>query len=51
MQLAALQQDKAPSEIPIEYADYIYVFSPDLAMELPENTGINEHTIDLIESK
>lgn len=28
--LAALQQDKAPTEIPPEYADYSDVFSPDL---------------------
>ena len=49
--LAALQQDKAPTEIPSEYIDYADVFSPDLAMELPENTGINEHAIELVESK
>ena len=49
--LAALQQDKAPTEIPSEYADYADVFSFDLAMELPENTGINEHAIELVEGK
>ena len=49
--LAALQQDKAPTEIPSEYADYADVFSPDLVMELPENTGINEHVIELVEGK
>ena len=49
--LAALQQDKAPTEIPPEYADYADVFSPDLAMELPENTGMNEHAIELVEGK
>ena len=49
--LAALQQDKAPTEILPEYADYADVFSPDLAMELPENTGINEHAIELVEGK
>ena len=49
--LAALQQDKAPTEIPSEYADYADVFSPDLAMELPENTGINKHAIELVEGK
>ena len=49
--LAALQQDKALTEIPPEYADYADVFSPDLAMELPENTGINEHAIELVEGK
>ena len=49
--LAVLQQDKAPIEIPLEYVHYADVFSPDLAMELPENPGINEHTIELIEGK
>ena len=49
--LAALQQDKAPTEIPSEYIDYADVFSPDLAMQLPENTGINEHAIELVEGK
>ena len=51
VQVAALQQDKAPTEIPPEYTNYANVFSPDLAMELPENTGINEHVIELIEGK
>ena len=49
--LAALQQNKASTEIPPEYANYADVFSPNLAMELPENTGINEHTIELIKGK
>ena len=49
--LAALEQDKAPTKILPEYADYAEVFSPNLAMELPENTGINEYTIELFEGK
>ncbi len=49
--LAALQQDKAPTEIPSEYSDYADVFAFDLAMELPNNTGINEHAIELVEGK
>lgn len=49
--LAALQQDKAATEIPPEYADYIDVFSPDLAIKLPKNTGINKHAIKLKEGK
>ncbi len=49
--LAALQQDKAPTEISSEYADYSDVFLFPLAMELPENTGINEHAIKLVEGK
>ena len=35
--LAALQQDKAPTEISPEYSDYADVFSFDLAMEPSEN--------------
>ncbi len=49
--LAALQWDKASTEIPAEYSDYTDVFSSDLVMELLENTGINEHAIELIEGK
>ena len=49
--LATLQQDKASTKIPLKYVDYADVFSPNLAMELPENTSINEHVIKLIEGK
>ena len=49
--LAILQQDKALTEISPEYADYADVFSPNLAMELSKNTGINEHAIELVEGK
>ncbi len=50
-QIAALQWDKAPIEIPTEYSDYADIFSSDLAMELPENTSLNEHAIELVEGK
>ncbi len=50
-QIAALQWDKAPTKISAEYFDYADVFPSDLAMELPENTGINEYAIKLIEGK
>ena len=49
--LAALQPDKALTKISSEYADYTDVFSSDLAMELSENTSINEHAIELVEGK
>ncbi len=49
--LAVLQQEKAPTEILPEYTDYADVFSFDMAMELPENTGINENTIEFVVSK
>ena len=34
-----------------KYSDYIDVFSTDLVMELPKNTGMNKHIIKLIEEK
>ncbi len=49
--IAALQWDKVLTEILAEYSDYADIFSSDLVMELPENTGMNEHTIKLIEGK
>ena len=48
---AVLQQDKAPTEILSEYVDYANVFSPDLAIKLRKNTGINELAIELVEGK
>ena len=50
-QISTLIQDKAPTKIPSEYADYADVFSFDLAMEFPENTSINEHAIELQDGK
>ena len=50
-QILALIQDKAPTKVSSEYADYADVFSFDLAMELPENTGINKHAIELQDGK
>ena len=46
-QISDLIQDKASTKVPPEYADYADVFSFDLAIELPKNTGIKEHAIDL----
>ena len=47
----ALLFDKAPTKVPVEYSDYSDVFSVENIAELPENTGINEHTIKLEEDK
>ena len=49
--IVALQKDKASTKIPSEYFDYADIFSCDLAMELPENTGINQYAIELVEGK
>ena len=37
--------------IPVEYADFVNVFSKELAKMLPEQTGINKHAIKLEENK
>ena len=47
VQIAGLKQGEAPTKILLEYADYADKFSFNLAMELPENTGINKHAIKL----
>ena len=50
-QILALIQDEAATEVPPEFADYAEIFSYYLAMELLENTGINEYAIELQDSK
>ena len=49
--LVTLKQDKALTEILLEYVDYANVFFPDLAMTLPENTSIKEYAIKLVKDK
>ena len=46
-QISVLIQDKALIKVPYKYADYADVFSFDLAIELPKNTGINKDAIEL----
>ena len=48
---ALIQQDKDITKILAKYSDYTNVFSSDLAMELPQNTGTNEHAIELIDGQ
>ena len=43
--------DKALIEVPPKYLDYADVFLFDLVIELPENTNMNEYTIELVEGK
>ena len=50
-QVGALLFDEAPTKVPAEYSDYSDVFSAENAAELPENTGMNEHAIELEEGK
>ncbi len=50
-QSAHLKADEAPTEVPKEYAGFVDVFSPKLAVELPEYTGINDHAIKLVDDR
>ena len=50
-QVGTLLFDEAPTEVPAEYSDYSNVFSAENVVELSENTGINEHAIELEEGK
>ena len=50
-QILALIQDEALTKVSSKYEDYADVFSFDLAMELPENTGINKHAIEVQDNK
>ena len=50
-QVRALLFNKALIEVPAEYSDYSDVFSAEHAAELPENTGMNKHAIELEEGK
>lgn len=50
-QIASLKVDKTSIAIPSEDADFADVFSPDLIVKLSEYTGINNHTIKLINGK
>ena len=47
-QIAHLKADKAPIEVPSEYADFANVFSSKLAAELSEH-GISDHAIELVD--
>ena len=51
VEVGALLFDEAPTAVQVEYSDYSNIFSAENAAELPENTGINEHTIKLEKSK
>ena len=48
-QISGLIAEEAPTTVPAEYSDFADVFSPDLASELPEHTGINDHAIELVD--
>ena len=50
-QITVLKQDEAFIKVSSKYTNYADVFFFNLAMELPENTGINKHTIKLQDGK
>lgn len=51
VQIALLQADKAPTKILFKYLDYADIFLANLAMELLEHNGMNNHAIKLVENK
>ena len=51
VQVGALLFNEASTEVPAEYSNYSNVFLAENAAELPENTGMNEHAIELEEGK
>ena len=50
-QISGLIAKKALTKVPAKYSDFADVFSPDLASELPKNTGINDYAIKLVEGQ
>ena len=50
-QVGALLFDKASTEVLEEYSNYSNIFSAENTTELPDNTGMHEHAIELEEDK
>ena len=50
-QISSLIAEEAPTKVSAEYLDFADVFSPDLAYELPEHIGINDHAIKLVDGQ
>ena len=49
-QIAHLKVNEVPTKVLSEYADFADVFSPKLAVELPEHTEMNDHAIELVDN-
>lgn len=49
-QITGLITKKAPTKVSAEYLDFVNVFSPNLAFELPEYIEINNYKIELVDS-
>ena len=50
-QVSGLIAKEAPTKVPAKYSDFADVFYPDLASELSEHTGINDHAIELVDGQ
>ena len=49
-QISGVIVEEAPTKVPVKYADFVNVFFPDLASELPNHIGINDHSIKLVDA-
>ena len=47
-QKASLIAKEASTKVPVKYADFADVFSPDLASKLLEHAGVNDHVIEMV---
>ena len=47
-QIALLKVDETLNSVSLKYANFAEVFSTNLAIELPDHTGIDDHIINLI---
>ena len=50
-QIRALLFNKTPTEVPAKYSNYSNIFLVEYIAKFLENTGINEHAIELKEGK
>ena len=48
-QISGLIAKKTPTKVPTKYSDFVDIFSPNLASELPEHIEINNHAIELVD--
>ncbi len=49
--IAHLKADEALSEVSSKYIDFVDIFFPTLVAELPEHTGINNHSIEFVDDR
>ncbi len=49
-QIAHLKADEASTKVPSKYANFVDVFSPELAAELLKHIEINNHAIELADN-